>query len=271
MKDKELITRDIFAFFGKAMYLAQIVEKGMMNIVLIDKLKNSITKSRLDELSSELTKLTFGQLKRQIKETQQFTESELKKIDSFQDKRDFLTHSYWWERGVELSIEESHLNIIKELNEIGDSFENINNLIKEKTDVFIKENDIDIKRISTKLKSTGKTAPLKQYQTLKKSETIENIFSYKNTSNSIIPIFKLTDNTYWTVCEIGLSQYKEDIIEENKIEIPVLNGIFPIKQFNPRPKIVNLWNYELDLKKNGLKMIINKNDNQFMEWGIKKR
>lgn len=270
MSEEEIKIRDVFAAFGRTMYLAQNIEKGMMNIVLIDKLKNSITKMRFDELTSELSNQTFGQLKREIQNTKIFTDLELKQINDFQKKRDFLAHSFWWERAIELSVEKLQNNLIKELNEISDSFELINFLIDEKTDLFKKQNNLDIKKISENLKSTEKTIPIEQFQKLRKNETIISIFSYRNTPNSKIPIFQFIDNTYWTVCEIGLSQYKDEIVEENKLKISKLDIIFPIEQFNPRPKVIENWNYELDLKKKGIKMIISrKGNNSRMEWEIK--
>jgi hypothetical protein len=50
-------------------------------------------------------------------------------------------------------------------------------------------------------------------------------------------------------------------------------GIFPVKQFNPKPKKIRDWEYELDLKKKGLfvKVEPTKINGKFVyKWTIKK-
>lgn len=271
MTQQEYIVREIFAHYGRAMYLAQVIEKGIMNLIVTSQHKHGITQTRYDEILHEKSSLTFGQLKREIEGLNCFSEKNLELIEEFHGKRDFLAHSFWWERAVEFYDEELQPKLLLELDNLTKSFESLNNLVESETKIFIEKHNIDIESILDEMLSEGETIPFESFRKLRKNEIITDLFSYKNAENSLIPIFELNDNTFWTICEIGLTQYKFEIIRENKLKINLLEGILPINQFNPRPKVENHWNYELDLKKKGLKMIISKqNTNSSMVWDIKK-
>ena len=272
MTEQDYIVREIFAYYGRTMYLAQTIEKGIMNLLIISQHKHGITMTRYDEILHEKSSLTFGQLKRDIKELNCFSEIELGQIEEFHKKRDFLAHSYWWERAVEFYDEKLQHKLLEELNDLREFFNKLNELVEDKIKPFIENHNIDLGSIMNEMIAQGKTIPFESFRKLDKNETVIDLFPYKNAENSLIPVFELEDNTFWTICEIGLTQYKFEIVKENKLNINGLEKIFPIKQFNPRPKTQNPWNYELDLKKNGLKMIVSKDDtNSTMKWKIKKR
>jgi hypothetical protein len=270
MDEQYFIVREVFAYYGRSMYVAQTVEKGIMNIILFNQHKNGITKTRYDELLHEKSLLTFGQLKREIQEMDCFTDSELDAINEFHEKRDFLAHSYWWERAVEFYDDKLQYKLLEELNEYTELFKRLNEIIENKINPLIKKYGIDLDGIQNEMVSQGKTVPFESFRKLSKNEVVVEIFGYKNAENSLIPIFKLKDNTNWTVCEIGLTQYKFEIVEENKFNLKNMENVIPINQFNPRPKVKSNWNYELDLKKKCFKMIISRENNTApMKWKIK--
>lgn len=86
MTEQDYIVREVFAFYGRAMYMAQAVEKGIMNLIVISNHKHGITKTRYDEILHEKSLMTFGQLKREIEELNLFTEDELPSIEEFHKK-----------------------------------------------------------------------------------------------------------------------------------------------------------------------------------------
>lgn len=91
---------------------------------------------------------------------------------------------------------------------------------------------------------------------------------------SQIPLFKLDDNTYWSLCEIGLTSFSKITNEENLIPLDKTVGIFPVLQFNPKPKVSEEGKYELDLKKGGLVMKVERvliENIAVFKWGIRKK
>ncbi|MEQ8478236.1 hypothetical protein [Fulvivirga sp.] len=270
MDEHDLIVKEIFAFYGRAMYLAQCLEKGIMNVLLINQFEKGITKTRYEELLQEKSGLTLGQLKREVENLGIFTEAELEEINMFHKQRDFLAHSYWWERTVEFYDPKLQPKLLKELDEFKVKFEELDIVITSKTSDFIIKSGINMDEIMSEMLNEGETVPFDKFIKLSKNESLINIFGYNETESSQIPIFELEDNTFWTVSDIGLSQYKLDVDEKKKFILEKINGIFPINQFNPRPKVIGPWNYELDLKKKGLKMKVPKADaSSPMKWNIK--
>ncbi|GIQ57647.1 hypothetical protein Flavo103_07830 [Flavobacterium collinsii] len=74
MTNDEFQIKECFAYFGRTIYMAQIVEKGILNS-LISSYENC-TKTRFVELLIEKSQLTFGQLKREIAEKNIFNQRE---------------------------------------------------------------------------------------------------------------------------------------------------------------------------------------------------
>jgi len=271
MTEQDYTVREIFAYYGRTMYLAQAIEKGIMNLIVINQHKHGITKTRYDEILHEKSSMTFGQLKREIKDLDCFSDPEIKLIEKFHEKRDFLAHSFWWERAVEFYDENLQHKLLVELDDLTEFFDSLNETVENKATPFIEEHSIDIDGIRDKMIAQGKTIPFESFRKLNRNETVIDLFPYKNAENSLIPIFELKDNTFWTICEIGLTQYKFEIIQKNRQNFKGFEVILPVNQFNPRPKVENHWNYALDLKKEGLKMIVSKEKPEsLMKWNIRK-
>jgi len=253
--------KEIFAYYGRAVYLAQCIEKGLLDAVLFDKLKTNITQARYDELLYEKSQLSFGQLKREFG-VLGFSELENEMIEAFHNKRDFLVHSFFWERAVEFAEGNLQYKLIAELEEVTDFFMSLNAVVESKLVAFNENNLDELDAIKLQLVSEGRTIPLESFRQPAKNEILTELFPYENVKDSLIPIFKFEDETYWTICEIGLTQYKLDIFPQNKRRFEGLNELLPIQQFNPRPKAKTPWNFELDLKKKGLKLIVTREDIQ---------
>lgn len=269
MTEQDYIVREIFAYYGRTMYLAQAIEKGIMNLIVVSQHKHGINKTRYDEILHEKSSMTFGQLKREIKDLDCFSDLELELIGEFHKKRDFLAHSFWWERAVEFYDEKLQHKLLNELDKLTEFLDSLNELVENKTKPFIEKHNIDIDSIRNEMITQGKTIPFESFRKLNKNEVVIDLFPYKNAENSLIPIFELEDRTFWTICEIGLTQYKFEVLQENKLRFKNFDGVLPISQFNPRPKINKPWNYELNLKKKGLKMVISKENNESpMKWKI---
>ena len=252
MEEKE--EKELFAQYGKVVYMVQCIEKGILGLVVYN--SKNIIRNRYKELLFEKFQFTFGQLMRELKEKNIFTPEQLRKFDTFHSIRDDLIHNFWWDRAVELSKPYLRSSILKELEMIESKLSHLNYIIDVKQKENLEENNIDIKSIEEELLRLSKIPSIEVFRKLKKNETVINIQSYNLNLNSIIPIFNLEDNTFWTVCESGLSQYKDKLIVDKLNDISYFKELFPIRQFNPRPSKNADWDYDFDLKKQGLKMQI---------------
>jgi hypothetical protein len=264
----------MFAFFGRTIYHAQTIEGIMATALVIDTVKTEkITKTRYDEIYYERSRQTFGQLKRDIKKLNLLTEEEFQKIDKAHDMRDYLSHNYLADRVVEFQKEEHWDKVIEELSGQWDYFMEVYEIIESKVKAFIAEYDfIDINAISSELLSKDSTPEIEKFRELTRNEIVTDIYSYANYDGSKIIIFQLEDGTHWTIGERGLSQFKSEIPTEKAERIPQLEkSIFPIKQFNPKPTIRATWDYDLDLKINGLVIGISPAEGYHFKWKIFKK
>jgi hypothetical protein len=273
MDNEEKEIKDCFAYFGRTMYSAQVVEKAILNSLLFTQV-NNITKERYDEILAEKSLLTFGQLKQEIIVKGFFAPEFIEELEKFHQKRDWLAHNYWWDRSVEFGKKELRPKILNELDVLYREFEKLNDLIEEILMVKIRNHGIDFDQLIEEHKKLDETPKTPEFRKLTKNETLIGLFSYESAPNSQIPIFKLQDNTYWSLCEIGLTSFSKITNDKKLIPLEKTKHIFPVLQFNPRPKISEEGKYELDLKKDGLFMKVEriKTDNSFLyKWGIRKK
>lgn len=250
MTDDDKDINDCFAYFGRTIYMAQTVEKGILN-TLISSYEN-LTKTRFDELLAEKSQLTFGQLKREITEKKIFSDEVAEKIEMFHATRDWLAHNYWWDRTVEFSRDDLRYKILDELDTLTTEFETLNEIIEEENNQFLIKKGVNVDQIMDDLSKLDKTPNNPSLRKLTKDETLVGMYAYDVYPGFQIPIFQLEDSSYWTLCESGLTLFN---LEVDSIKFELLDktvGIFPVKQFNPKPKKIRDWEYELDLKKKGL-------------------
>jgi hypothetical protein len=267
MEKNDQIIGYIYSLFGRVINYVQIIEKGIMNSIILKKLENNITSDRYHELYFEYYKKTTGQLLREFNEIIPDTDGVL--FERFHELRDYLSHHFWWEINLEFEDNTSIDNTINELNNYMSTFVPLVDYLNNFRFEFEKKHNLQINHEFDKVLFLTSLKRIKKYRILNKNENVIEIFAYKQNENEIIPIFHLEDDTFWTIAESGLTQYFLKIIDSLKIQIKDLNGIFPIKQFNPRPKINSAWNYSLLLKKQGLKIVVklNENNNPF-NWNV---
>ncbi|MBC8525444.1 MAG: hypothetical protein H8D22_01035 [Candidatus Cloacimonetes bacterium] len=271
MKDNDYDIRECFAYFGLTIYMVQTVEKGILNSLILS--YKNITKTRYDELFAEKSQLTFGQLKREIIEKGIFNNEIVEKIDKFHEKRDWLAHNYWWDRSIEFYRDNLKYKILEELDKLTTDLEDFNNIIKESNRQFLIKKGLDPDKLFEEFASFDKTPYIPTFKKLSKNETLIGIYLFEPEKGFQIPIFKLEDNTYWTLCESGLTSFNVTEIEKELLPLDKTIGIFPVTQFNPKPKILKEWDYEINLKKNGLYIKVQPteiNGKFVFNWTIKK-
>lgn len=267
MNKNDQIIGYIYSLFGKAINNSQIIEKGIMNSIILQKLENNISSSRYHELYFEYYKKTTGQLLREFYGI--IPRHDVKLFKRYHELRDFLSHHFWWEINIEFDDAKIVEEVIIELKGYITEFESLVRYLENFRLEFEKRHNLQVNHEFDKVLFLTSLNEIKKYRSLSKNENVSEIFAYKQNESDIIPIFRLEDNTFWTVAENGLTQYFLKIIDSHKIPIKELSGTFPIKQFNPRPKIDSPWNYTLSLKKKGLKIVVKLDENNLpFIWSI---
>lgn len=271
MKNDDGNIKECFTHFGCAVYMMQSVEKAVLTTLLNS--YTNITKTRYDELMSEKSQMTFGQLKREIESSNLFDSETMIKIENFHTKRDWLAHNYWWDRAIEFHNDKLRYKIIEELEGITSEFENLCNDIDKVQDNFLREKELNMESLIEEFSKLPNAPQVPILRKLSKNETLDNIYLFQYDNEFQILIFKLDDGSLWTLGDRGLTVFSYERQPTKIKKFAKLKDIFPIQQFNPSPKVQEPWNYDLNLKKKGLAIEvrpIQTSDNYVFKFEIKK-
>lgn len=240
---------ETFAHFGKAMYLAQVLEMGIAIYLSgrVANLKADLTKDRYDELLTKKTYQTFGQLKAQFFAKGNPTDELKAKINLAHEKRDWIAHNYWWDRSNEFCHFDKRQEMKVELEKICDLFEDVNEFFTKDNRVYLESLGANIDVIFEEIKQVKNSPTPTKYRRLSKNEKLKGLFLYQHDEKNSVPLFILEDNSYWTLCESGLSEWMKEVVEERLLSIKTINSKCPM-EFNPFPKTNGNWNYEIVLK-----------------------
>jgi hypothetical protein len=124
--DENELVKEVFAQFGLAIYLLQVIEHGCVNLLISLKLsdKSKITKKQIEGIYKENFKKTFGTLIKNIPKSIINTNF-LNELNNTRKLRNELCHSYFKKRAVAFTSINGREKIIIELKENCQYLENI--------------------------------------------------------------------------------------------------------------------------------------------------
>ncbi|WP_143267037.1 hypothetical protein [Amycolatopsis thailandensis] len=123
------LTREVYAYFGLAAYLASVIEHGLVNIIVLSRVaearagKTPITS---DPWESSFKK-TFGQLVHRFTKLSGDEERKLQEdLARCLTQRNFLIHGYWRERAETVMSQNGKLMMLEELSEMHQDIRQLN-------------------------------------------------------------------------------------------------------------------------------------------------
>ncbi len=118
--------KEMYAHFGLTAYCAQCFEIEALNILLLHARLSDLTAPviELEELESKLNKKTLGSLLRDVKKRVSFQQSAERIIDHALARRNYLFHSFFSSHAAEMLSSAGRQNIIAELEDLRDLFQN---------------------------------------------------------------------------------------------------------------------------------------------------
>lgn len=272
MAELESLIKEVYTRFGLSYYLAEVLHRGLCNayVFLSFEKAEQVTKPRIEEKFAFAFSLTLGQV---IREVEDFLPSQLAiKLHVALDRRNFLAHHFWFER-VHLMYNPQGLDqMLQELEEMSDLFnqldEQINEYIKTRRSEFGVTNDV-ISTIMNDLISGNLEEPLMSQRRLKKQERLVNIWDVEVTSNLVTQIFEMEDGTFWQLCDVGLGWSRFITVEDDWRQNEKVQEYLPAR-INPRPAISQPWEYEFRLKKRMVLWVKPGKREKSYTWGLKK-
>ncbi len=148
-KDEEC--KEIYAYFGLAIYQAQCVEQSIIQLITVldffeEKANNITTKEKwvedYDRFIDEQTKKTMGWLISHLKKLNYIDENTENNLIDVLKKRNWLAHSYFPDRALEFLSKKGRHRMKGELEECIELFKNIQSLLNPITYSLMKKYDL---------------------------------------------------------------------------------------------------------------------------------
>lgn len=119
-------TREIYAYFGLAIYGSQCLERTL-SIALISVLNPNVINMTSEFFDFELElnfKKTLGSLLKELKKTQYFDDEHFhEELTELLKQRNWLVHHYFWNRAVHFMNKDGQQTMLEELKEIAARFQ----------------------------------------------------------------------------------------------------------------------------------------------------
>jgi len=121
-------TREVYAKYGLAMYLAQVIEHGLANLVLYAGTFHRIVtdETHVDALLDEMFSKTMGGQLHAVLGLIEFSEDQIERLQQVQKKRNMLAHSFWRERVGKTGSQAGRNDLLAELDAICEEFGTVN-------------------------------------------------------------------------------------------------------------------------------------------------
>ena len=132
--------RDVYAYYGLAMYWASCLEQSIFqHLLFFDHFPRAFAsyenaekwEREFDEFESKEMKQTMGKLVRRLKESGQPTTKIEASLDQSLKARNWLVHSYFPDRAVQFMLSDGRIEMISELQSLRDQFMDCANAIDE--------------------------------------------------------------------------------------------------------------------------------------------
>jgi hypothetical protein len=135
---------ELLAVYGEALFLAQAMETGMRIFYWLDKKLPEAPPGKLPRIDfsaeplNDLTMNSLGGFLRQFKRelldegtVDVQTRGLMRRLEKTADVRNYLVHSYWWERASHLSTPAGRVELLEELRGLVDEYRWSNRLIRQ--------------------------------------------------------------------------------------------------------------------------------------------
>jgi hypothetical protein len=135
---------ELFALYGEALFLAQSMETGMRIFYWLDKKLPEAPPGKLPRIDftaeplNDLTMNSLGGFLRQFKRellnegtVDVQTRGLMRKLEKTADARNYLVHTYWWERSAQFTTPTGRLEIQRELQGLVEEYRWSNRLIRQ--------------------------------------------------------------------------------------------------------------------------------------------
>lgn len=119
--------KEVYAFFGLCSYFAQILEQGLINLVVSLQISNltQLTQSDIDNLFSKTGKRTLGQLIKDVNQQIKISDDLEYKLSTAVNNRNYIVHKFFTTHDIDFLSESGRSKMIVELKDITSMFQQV--------------------------------------------------------------------------------------------------------------------------------------------------
>ncbi|MBT2283089.1 hypothetical protein J7E78_06015 [Paenibacillus polymyxa] len=138
-------SRELFAYYGLAVYYGQALEQQLVNLILLMKLSQgkAVSDEDLEELYDRKMSSSLGQLIHEVRHHFTFSEEETLQLNELWQQRNRIVHHYFKERIHETFSPEGRSRMIKELEDFKDRAQELEIRLQQYTGAWIAELGLD--------------------------------------------------------------------------------------------------------------------------------
>ena len=137
--DDSILIREVYARYGLAMYMAQVLEHAMVNALLIIKflptrvshIDSSSWESSFDLFYTNEFEKTFGNILRTLQKTNFLPDTVINKISSAKIIRDELAHKFFRENATNFLLESGRIKMITYCEDASKKFREADEALEE--------------------------------------------------------------------------------------------------------------------------------------------
>jgi hypothetical protein len=162
--DEEEQIKETFAYFGRAVYVANVVETGLAHVLMQVEFMTAVREEFIQNKGKDFNRKKYeadfdaymdkqhgkmmGELTKRVNDSTEFDEKLKARIVAAKDRRNYLVHNFWRDVAVEFSTIEGRKKLIEGLANDAEVFEKLDNDIRDATKpvrkrLGIKEEQLD--------------------------------------------------------------------------------------------------------------------------------
>ena len=149
--------KEVFAQFGRALYLAQVLEHGIVNALVAFTLlptragvkSASEWVGKVDLFMDREFERTLGGLIRRLREDAPVSPDLAQELMAARDKRNWLAHGFFRERALEFMSSSGRVQMIDEIEECRNMFEQADRSLNQPVQIVYDSHGISAKMIQT--------------------------------------------------------------------------------------------------------------------------
>ena len=140
--------REVYAHFGVAVYLAQVIEHGVVNLLSVTQIQQEATSQiDYDERVSAVFRKTFGALVKKLGTQLDEDPGLVEDMGAALEKRNYVVHRFWRERVQLTRTAQGRNRLIAELQELQELFSSVDQRVDRVTFKYSEANGVTRQKV----------------------------------------------------------------------------------------------------------------------------